>query len=307
MLNKKLLVLFVALVAASPWALAEDAKPAASPKPADQAKTYVQKVDVVYGEVNGVGLLMDVFTPAGKPNGLAIVDVASGGWSSDRGKIRDHEKGQTYTIDCGHGYTVFAIRPGSRSKFNGLEMLANVKTGIRYVKAHAAEYKIDPERIGLTGASAGGHLACLAAVTADDGKPDAKDEVQKMSSRVKAVAVFFPPTNFLDWNGAPVPADKFKDLFFGDAASHTKEESEARAEQLSPALHVKETPPPFLIIHGDADPTVPLQQSKIMVDALQKAGGAAELIIKAGGGHAWLTISEEVQTIANWFDKQLKG
>jgi len=316
MAKTKISPLVLVLMALATWAYAEAAKTEApkpdapktdAAKPAETPKPYNQKMDVVYGEVNGVGLLMDVFTPKGKSNGLAIVDIASGSWHSDRGKIRDHEKGQTYTIDCSHGYTVFAIRPGSRTKFNGLEMLTNVKTGIRYVRAHAAEYKIDPDRIGLTGASAGGHLACLAAVTADDGNPSAKEEVQKVSSRVKAVAVFFPPTNFLDWNGAPVPADKFKDLFFGDGASHTKEESEARAETLSPALLVKDTPPPFLIIHGDADPTVPLQQSKLMIEALQKAKGDAELIIKAGGGHAWLTISQEVETIATWFDKHLKN
>ena len=301
MVMKRHILLVPLFTAVAVWAWAEEEKPAEPPK------TYVQKMDVVYGEVNGVGLLMDVFTPIGKPNGLAIIDIASGAWHSDRGKIRDHDRSQFYNINCRHGYTVFAIRPGSRTKFNGMEMLANVKTGIRYVRAHASDYQVDPNRLGLTGASAGGHLACLAAVTADDGNPSAKDDVQKISSRVKAVAVFFPPTNFLDWNGNPVPADKFKDLFFGDGASHTKVESEARAEQLSPALHVEGTPPPFLLIHGDADPTVPLQQSKIMVEALQKAGGSAELIVKPGGKHPWPTISEEVEVVANWFDKQLKN
>ncbi|MBI5090992.1 MAG: alpha/beta fold hydrolase [Candidatus Hydrogenedentes bacterium] len=293
--------LIFAVMIAPFWATAEDAKPAEQPKP------YTQKLDTVFGETDGVGLLMDVFTPKAKPNGLAIVDVASGEWHSDRGKIRDHERAQFYDIFCSRGYVVFAIRPGSKSKFNGLEMLANVKTGIRFVRAHAKEYNIDPERLGLTGASAGGHLACLAAVTADAGNPDAKDEGHRSSSHVKAVAVFFPPTDFLDWNGSPVPADKFQDLFFGDRASHTRVEAEARAEELSPAVRVKNMPPPFLLIHGDADNRVPLQQSQIMLEALQKAGGSAELIVKPGGGHPWPTISEEVKIFADWFDKQLKS
>ena len=75
---------------------------------------------MVYGEVHGVGLLMDVFTPAEKNNGLAVVDVVSGAWYSDRGKIRDHARAQTFDILCRKGYTVFAIRPGSITKFSAL-------------------------------------------------------------------------------------------------------------------------------------------------------------------------------------------
>ncbi len=288
------------LVLVSAWTVPGGQQPAQAPKP------YVQKQDVLYGEIYGTGLLMDVFIPAGASNGLAIVDVASGAWHSDRGKIRDHERARMYDIYCGKGYTVFAIRPGSRPKYSGLEMLANVKTGIRYVKAHANEFSIDPGRLGLTGASAGGHLASLAALTAAPGDPGAKDPLGKMDTGVKAVGVFFPPTNFLDWNGATVPAAPLKDLLFGDRADHTAEETAARARELSPALLVKAPVPPFLAIHGDADKTVPLQQSKMLVDAIKAVGGSAELIVKAGGGHAWLTISEEVKVMSDWFDKKLR-
>src|SRR5512141_1182061 len=106
---------------------------------------YDQRMDVVFGEVHGTGLLMDVFTPKGKTNGLGIVDVVSGAYYSDRRKIRDHILAQLYAILCSRGYTVFAIRPGSRTRYTAPEMQANVKTGIRYVKQHALEYKVDPE------------------------------------------------------------------------------------------------------------------------------------------------------------------
>ena len=291
--------LFAAILIAQASTVAGGSKPAQTPKP------YVQKQDAVYAEIHGTGLLMDVFTPGGKSNGLGIVDVASGAWYSDRGKIRDHERARMFDIYCEKGYTVFAIRPGSRPKYSGLEMLANVKTGIRYVKAHAAEFGIDPDRLGLTGASAGGHLASLAAVTAEPGDPVAKDPLRRLSSSVKAVGVFFPPANFLDWNGSPAPGDRIQGLFFGDRAARTPEEVAARAKELSPALLVKAPTPPFLVIHGDADPTVPLQQSRSLVDAIKGAGGSAELIVKAGGGHAWPTISEEVRTMSDWFDKKL--
>ena len=68
---------------------------------------------------------------------------------------------------------------------------------------------------------------------------------------------------------------------------------------------MKSPPVPFLIIHGDADPLVPLQQSRKMIEVLKAAGGSAELIVKKGGGHPWMTINEEVKVMADWFDQHL--
>ena len=127
---------------------------------AAQELPFTQQQNVVFGEQHGVGLLMDIFTPKGTANGLGVIDVISGAWHSDRGKIRDHARAQTFHILCGKGYTVFAIRPGSIDKFSAPEMLANLNEGIRWVKDHAKQYGIDRDRLGLMGASAGGHLAC---------------------------------------------------------------------------------------------------------------------------------------------------
>jgi dipeptidyl aminopeptidase/acylaminoacyl peptidase len=266
--------------------------------------SYDQKIDLVYGEVHGTGLLMDVFTPKGKSNGLAIIDVVSGAFFSDRGKIREHTMGRIYQIFCARGYTVFALRPGSKTRYTGQEMAANIKTGIRYVKQHAAEYKIDPDNLGITGASAGGHLATLVAVTPEESKGEGASA--RPGTHVKAAAVFFPPTDFLDWDGKPANLAVIGDLLFlGGAKGHSDEELKEKAEQISPARLVKTKPVPFLLIHGDADPTVPLQQSQKMVEVLKAAGGSAELVIKKGGGHPWMTIYEEVKVMADWFDKQL--
>jgi dipeptidyl aminopeptidase/acylaminoacyl peptidase len=267
---------------------------------------YDQKTDVVYGEVDGAGLLMDVFTPREKTNGLAIIDIVSGAYHSDRGKIRDHAMGRLYNILCSRGYTVFALRPGSRGRYTCLEMDKHIKIGIRFVKDHAAEYRIDPERLGITGASAGGHLATLAAVTPVEANPDAKNPLLRHSTRVKAAAVFFPPTDFLDWDGSSTNLQTVGDLLFpGGLKGHSEEEIRARAREISPARLVKGPAVPFLFIHGDADPLVPLQQSEKMVEVLKAAGGSAELIVKKGGGHPWLTIPDEVKVMADWFDRQL--
>jgi acetyl esterase/lipase len=252
---------------------------------------------------------MDVFVPNDPKNGLAIVDVISGAWHSDRGKIRDHVRGQTFHILCGKGYTVFAVRPGSISRFSAPEMLAHVNLGIRWVKERAKEYAIDPDRLGLMGASAGGHLACMAAVTAST----ASAEGATLDTRVKAVAVFFPPTDFLDYGGRAIDVrsgDRFGEVVRKLAlpeglGSLTDDELAAKIRQISPARLVTADAPPFLLIHGDADPVVPLQQSAAMHAALEAAGVSAELIVKPGGSHPWPTIHEEVAVLADWFDGQL--
>src|SRR5262245_47318171 len=207
---------------------------------AGQEAPYVQRENLVYGEVHGIGLLMDVFTPSGKSNGLGVIDVISGSWYSDRGKIRDHQRAQTFDILCRKGYTVFAIRPGSISKFSAPEMLANLNTGIRWVKDHAKDYSIDAERLGLMGGSAGGHLACLAAVTADDGM--AEGGKSAASTHVKAVAVFFPPTDFRNWGGRATDLqgdDRFgqlvRRLAVPPGGKETAEELIQKVTQISPA------------------------------------------------------------------------
>jgi acetyl esterase/lipase len=280
---------------------------------AAQQMPYSQRENVVYGEADGVGLVMDIFTPAREANGLGIIDVISGAWHSDRGKIRDHARAQTFQILCGKGYTVFAVRPGSITKFSAPEMLAHINDGIHWVKEHAEDYKIDRDRLGLMGASAGGHLACLAAVTATDGKADAPNGDKMADTRVKAVAVFFPITDFLNYNGKPIDARANSDMgrlvrrlaFPQGVADATDSEINQTLRGISPARLVTPQSPPFLLIHGDADPAVPLQQSETMVAALKQANVPAELIVKHGGGHPWLTIHDEVKLLADWFDKQL--
>ncbi len=148
------------------------------------AETYKQTEDIVYAQAHGVAMVMDQFVPTGKFNGRAIVDVASGAWHSDRGKIGDHKKAKVYDLLCARGFMVFAVRPGSIEKFSAPEMLDHLNRAISHVKEQAEQYQFDASKLGLMGASAGGHLACLAAVTAN------------ASTQVKAVGVFFRRLTF---------------------------------------------------------------------------------------------------------------
>ena len=110
----------------------------------------------------------------------------------------------------------------------------------------------------------------------------------------------------LDWDGKPADFALLGSLLFlGGTNGHSITEIEEAALRISPARQVKPPVVPFLFIHGDADPLVPLQQSQRMVAALKAAGGSAELIVKKGGGHPWMTLPEEVKVMADWFDQHL--
>ncbi len=216
---------------------------------------------------------------------------------------------QVYTIFCSRGYVVFAVRPGSKTRYTAAEMDRNVKSAIRHVKGHAGEYKIDAARVGLMGGSAGGHLATLAALTPEPGKAAAADPTDRHDTSVRAVGAFFPPTDFLDWDGdKAIRIDVLGPLLFvGGARGHSEDEIKEAAKAISPLHRVDKPTIPFLLIHGDGDNVVPLSQSKRLVEAITKAGGSAELIVKSGGGHPWLTLHQEVKVMADWFDRQLAG
>mgnify|MGYP005846653299 CR=1 FL=1 len=273
---------------------------------------------LVYHRAKDIDLIVDVFVPTfenlnpmfGSPEdgwGKGIIDVVSGGFKDSDDRLREHELAGLFIVMCSRGYTVFAVRPGSVPQFTDLEMTQNLQRGIRWVKENAPKYGVDPEKLALAGASAGGHLALMSMVNEEPGEPNATDPLLRHSTRVRAVVAFFPPTDFLRWeNDQPVDYTRKPKLMFSDGlGGHSKEEQDAMAARLSPARHVRSGLPPLLLIHGDSDPVVPLNQSLYMERAMREAGNEVKLIIKPGGGHFWLTIIEEIITAADWVTEKL--
>ncbi|WP_010581908.1 alpha/beta hydrolase [Schlesneria paludicola] len=280
---------------------------------AEDAFTRVE--DVIYGRKWGTALTMDVFTPK-QANGAAIVFVVSGGWYSAHEAIN-----LAFAKEfLDRGYTVFAVVHGSQPKFTIPEVLEDLNRAVRFIRSNAEKYQIDPSRIGICGASAGGHLSLMLGTAGSSGNPDAKDPVDRASSRVQAVACFFPPTDFLNYGtqgeialGRGILKDYRAPFDFHEYDKKTKAfvpiTDEARVLEIgkliSPVNHVTSDDPPTLIIHGDADKLVPIQQAEIIIEKLKSVGVASELVSKKGRDHGWPEIGSDFKTLADWFDKYL--
>jgi acetyl esterase/lipase len=277
---------------------------------------FTRKEDVVYGRKYGTALTMDVLTPKEGANGAAVVWVISGGWFSAHEAINPAPVEELLK----RGYTVFAVVHGSQPRYTIPEIVTDMNRAVRFIRYHAADYQIDPDRIGITGGSAGGHLSLMQGTAGDKGNPDAKDPIDKTSSRIQAVACFFPPTDFLNYGKPGENAlgrgilQGFKPPFdFHEQDPNTKVfrpiTDEARileiGRQISPANHVSADDPPTLIIHGDADVLVPIQQAELIIDKLKQAGVESKLVVKKGGSHGWPDLLKDMTIIADWFDQHL--
>jgi acetyl esterase/lipase len=297
------------------------ASAAAAAAVAAQQPAYTREQDVVYGRKFGVALTMDVFTPQQNANGAAAVFVVSGGWFSDHGLI-DQVIPAFLEELLNRGYTVFAVCHGSQPKFTIPEILGDMHRSVRFIRHNAGQYKIDPDRIGIYGGSAGGHLSLMQGLAGDAGNPGAKDPVDQASSRVQAVGCFYPPTDFLNYGkpgevalGNGVLKDFKAPFDFADIDPKTRSftpvtDQQKRLEigkQISPVTHVSADDPPTLIIHGDADLLVPIQQAQSLVEKLKAAGVEAKLVTKPGAAHGWAGQEKDVALIADWFDAHLKG
>ena len=148
--------------------------------------------DVVYGHKHGMALTMDVFQPDGG-NGVGVLFMVSGGWFSIWAPPEQTMGLFRPLLD--KGFTVFAVRHGSSPKYVVPEVVEDVRRSVRFVRLHAKRLGVDPERLGVCGASAGGHLSLVLGTMSDAGDPEAKDEVLRVSDRVAAVVAYFPPTD----------------------------------------------------------------------------------------------------------------
>jgi acetyl esterase/lipase len=261
---------------------------------------------VVYGKRGDRSLALDVLRPA-KPNGLGVLVVVSGGWKS--GNPGSFGSWMAAPL-LRRGYTLFAIYHVSQPEATVMEIIDDMHRAVRYVRHYAADYGVDPRRLGVTGGSAGGHLSLMLATRGQPGPPEAADPTERESSTVQAVAIFFPVTDLLNLGkstenlGDGGPPKSFRRAFGPQATNLAVWKVIGR--QSSPIYHVTTNLPPVLIYHGDADTLVPLEQSEWFQEKARAAGRTVELVVHPGGQHGWLTMVFDVRKFADWFDRHLR-
>lgn len=274
-MSRRLPLLFLSLVASLSWA---------------QTRTP----DVIYLKSGGAAFTMDVVKPA-KPNKAAVIFMMSGGWVSDHSMLKT--MGQAIEKFFGDaGFTVIEVVHGAQPRYKVPEIVEQVRAAAKFVHAHAADYGVDPNRVGVSGISSGAHLSLMIAGSAD--------------CPVTAVAAIAPGTDLANWGK---PGFLFSDdpqiipflSALGIDPKAPKDDIKALLVKISPINLVTSKFPPTLIVHGDSDKLVPLQQSQAMDAALAKAGVEHKLEVIAGGGHDDKTFGPGLMKALEWFKEKL--
>ena len=268
--------------------------------PRDSAALTVER-DVVYGTAQGTPLLLDLAMPkTGKGPFPVVVFLHGGGWSEGNRQEMNH------FIEgvAGLGYVgvTVAYRLVPAARFPA--QLEDCKAAVRWLRANAAKYRINPKHIGVVGFSAGGHLASMLGVTGKNDGLEGAGGNPDQSSRVQAVVSFFGLTDFStrDWprdleNGVIEP------FLGGSFANHADEYRRA-----SPITYVTSDAPPFLFFHGSEDKLVPVDQSKRLGEKLRNAGVFAEVNVLEGEGHGFTDAANQkaMRRMLDFLDAHLK-
>lgn len=270
--------------------------------------------DVIYGRKFGMALTMDVFRPK-SPNGCGLLFLVNGGWLSSKATpLMVTIRPDTYRPFLDRGYTVFAVVTSSQPMFTIPDIVEDIHRATRYVRYHAQRFGVRGDRLGVMGSSSGGHLTLMLATGAGAGSLNPADPVDRENSAVQAAACFFPPTDFLNYggtgtNGAGVGPLSPLLAAFGPRA-FTESGRLKLGREISPIYYVSSNLPPTLIVHGDTDAVVPLQQSESFLQRAKALGAPhTQLIIRPGKGHGWGDFwksADDMQAFAGWFDRFLR-
>jgi len=245
---------------------------------------------------------LDLYLPKSDMKLPLIIRVHGGAWLAG-------SKEQTGPLDyLDDGYAVASINYRLSRHAIFPAQIQDCKAAVRYLRANARKYNLDPNHFGVWGASAGGHLVAMLG-TASDVKEFDVGEHLTISSRVQAVVDYFGPTDFLQMDEHRHPdgqvhntPDSPESQLIGGPIQENKE----KVAKANPITYVTKDDAPFLIIHGDVDPLVPHHQSEILEAALKKAGVPVSFYTVKGAGHGGFKDPNVPKLTKKFFDKHLK-
>jgi acetyl esterase/lipase len=243
---------------------------------------------------------LDLYLPAKAKGRLPLVVWIHGGaWRSGS------KEGCPAVPFSAKGYAVASINYRLSQDAVFPAQIEDCKAAIRWLRANAAKYHLDPGRIGVWGASAGGHLVALLGTTAGVKDLEGRDGNLDQSSRVQCVVDWFGPTELTTMAEQGDKPGSSVALLIGGSAPENRE----KARQASPLTYVSKDAAPFLIMHGDKDDIVPLRQSELFAKALKRAGVEATLQVVKGNGHGGPGFHslESRKLIEDFFAKHLGG
>jgi acetyl esterase/lipase len=250
--------------------------------------------------------VLDLFVPENVDRPLPlIIWIHGGGWQNGS-KENCLPLRQGYTQQ---GYAVASINYRLTGHAVFPAQIEDCKAAIRWLRTHAAEHNIDPERFAAWGSSAGGHLVALVGTSGDVSEFDVGENVNT-SSRVQAVCDYYGPTDFTVFVTTPgyeshAKVDSPEGKLIGGIVMENKE----KAARLNPITYVSKDDPPFLIVHGDSDGTVPFNQSQLLYEAMKETGTSVHFhtIHDAGHGGPGFTTPVVQTMVQEFFERELKG
>lgn len=246
---------------------------------------------------------LDLYLPESTEGPLPLlIWVHGGGWQNGS-KENGLPMRQGWT---GRGYAVASLNYRLSGHAIFPAQIEDCKAAIRWLRAHASEYGLDPDRFGVWGSSAGGHLVALLGTSGDVKEFDVGEHLDH-SSRVQAVCDYYGPTDFEAFVTRPgyeshaSPTSPEAKLLGGTVLENLE-----LAAKANPITHVTNDDPPFLIVHGDKDSVVPIQQSELLFDALKKAGRPVHFHTIKGAAHGQGFSGPEIQPmVSDFFDSHL--